>query len=192
MKISTSTNEALRVKLGVIVVLVRLIITHGTVILAHMRPISRFDKPMRSALELAKHAASHGDIPVGAVVLDDSGAIIGSGVNRREESADPLAHAEVLAMREAAQVRNNWNLSDCTLVVTLEPCPMCAGAILQTHISRVVFGAWDAKLGACGSVWDLLRDPHIGASPQVYGSILESECSQQLSAFFATVRQKNV
>ena len=94
------------------------------------------------------------------------------------DNGDPLAHAEVLAMRQAAaETRRAWNLADCTLVVTLEPCPMCAGACLQTHIGRIVFGAWDAKLGACGSVWDIPRDPHIGHSPEVIGGVREGECA---------------
>ena len=114
---------------------------------------------MNQALDLARESASSDEVPVGAVVLDSEGNIIGKGANMREKNADPLAHAEVLAMKSAAISRKSWNLSDCTLVVTLEPCPMCAGAVLQTRLKRVIFGAWDAKLGACGSVWDILRDP---------------------------------
>ena len=98
---------------------------------------------MNQALNLARESASAGEVPVGAVVLDGSGNIIGKGANMREQSADPLAHAEVLAMKDAATSRKSWNLSDCTLVVTLEPCPMCAGAVLQTRLKRVIFGAWD-------------------------------------------------
>lgn len=143
---------------------------------------------MQEALRLAQVAADCGEVPVGAVVVDASGAIIGRGSNLREQDADPLSHAEILAIRQAAEVRKSWNLSDCTLVVTLEPCPMCAGAILQTHISRVVFGAWDSKLGACGSVWDILRDAHIGSHPQVFGSVCESQCVQILSDFFKNCR----
>lgn len=143
---------------------------------------------MQEALRLAQVAADCGEVPVGAVVVDASGAIIGRGSNLREQDADPLSHAEILAIRQAAVFRKSWNLSDCTLVVTLEPCPMCAGAILQTHISRVVFGAWDSKLGACGSVWDILRDAHIGSHPQVFGSVCESQCVQILSDFFKNCR----
>lgn len=143
---------------------------------------------MQEALRLAQVAADCGEVPVGAVVVDGSGAIIGRGSNLREQDADPLSHAEILAIRQAADVRKSWNLSDCTLVVTLEPCPMCAGAILQTHISRVVFGAWDSKLGACGSVWDILRDPHIGSHPQVFGSVCKSQCVQLLRNFFENHR----
>ena len=140
---------------------------------------------MRAALALADEAAQGGDVPVGAIVLDAHGAIVGRGRNMRERDADPLAHAEILAMREAAAARGDWNLDDCTLVVTLEPCPMCAGACLQTHIGRIVFGAWDAKLGACGSVWDIPRDPHIGHSPEVIGGVREGECAALLGEFFA-------
>ena len=143
---------------------------------------------MNQALNLARESASAGEVPVGAVVLDGSGNIIGKGANMREQSADPLAHAEVLAMKDAATSRKSWNLSDCTLVVTLEPCPMCAGAVLQTRLKRVIFGAWDAKLGACGSVWDILRDPHVGSRPEVIGSVCESECAQPLRNFFAHQR----
>ena len=141
---------------------------------------------MDEALALAALAAGAGDVPVGALVLDASGAIIGRGYNTREAGGDPLAHAEVIAMRAAAETRGgDWNLADYTLVVTLEPCPMCAGACLQTHIGRIVFGAWDAKLGACGSVWDIPRDPHVGHTPEVIGGIREGECARILSSFFA-------
>ncbi|WP_239512306.1 nucleoside deaminase [Bifidobacterium sp. SMB2] len=143
---------------------------------------------MDEALALAAEAAEHGDVPVGAVVVDASGAVIGRGRNRREEGGDPLAHAEVEAMREAALARGSWNLSDCTLVVTLEPCPMCAGAVLTAHVGRVVFGAWDAKLGACGSVWDVPRDPHVGSMPEVVGDVREPECRALLADFFAGKR----
>lgn len=143
---------------------------------------------MQEALRLAQVAADCGEVPVGAVVVDASGAIIGRGSNLREKDADPLSHAEILAIRQAAAYAKSWNLSDCRLVVTLEPCPMCAGAILQTHISSVVFGAWDSKLGACGSVWDILRDPHIGSHPQVFGSVCESQCVQLLRNFFENHR----
>ncbi|KAA8832355.1 nucleoside deaminase [Bifidobacterium tissieri] len=143
---------------------------------------------MDEALVLARQAASHGDVPVGAVVVDANGVIIGRGRNRREEDGDPLAHAEVQAMREAAERCGRWNLEDCTLVVTLEPCPMCAGACLTTHIGRIVFGAWDAKLGACGSVWDIPRDPHVGSTPEVVGDVREPECRALLTDFFTRRR----
>lgn len=214
---------------------------------------------MREALTLARQAALAGDVPVGALVLAPDGRIIGRGFNTRETGGDPLAHAEIIAMREAADARRRglladglhrvgsgvcaaqsvpdgsapdgsvpdwratggmmpsdaggiateavgpsasastsdsvpasparaWNLADCTLVVTLEPCPMCAGACIQTHVGRIVFGAWDAKLGACGSVWDIPRDPHVGHAPEVYGGVLESACQSILMDFFATRR----
>ena len=140
------------------------------------------------AIDLAREAAADDEVPVGAVVLDKDGQVIGCGRNRREEHADPLAHAEVMAMRQAALALGTWNLSDCTLLVTLEPCPMCAGACLQTHIGRIVFGAWDAKLGACGSIWDIPRDPHVGHVPEVVGGVLESECARMLTDFFTNRR----
>lgn len=155
------------------------------------------EQAMRTAIELAQQAAAAGDVPVGAIVLNSSGTIIGRGYNTRETHGDPLAHAEILAMREAAQYRarqdgddseHAWNLADYTLVVTLEPCPMCAGACVQTHIGSIVFGAWDAKLGACGSVWDIPRDPHVGHVPDVYGGVLERDCQQLLTDFFAARR----
>ena len=128
--------------------------------------MGELDEAMCEAIALGERAGKQGDVPVGAVVLDERGTVIGRGRNRREAGHDPLAHAEIEAMREAAQARGDWNLADCTLVVTLEPCPMCAGACIQTRIGRIVFGAWDAKLGACGSIWDIPRDPHVGHVPQ--------------------------
>lgn len=148
----------------------------------------RYDGEMGEAIALARRAAQAGDVPVGALVIDEHGAVIGCGYNTREQNGDPLAHAEIIAMREAAHTRGDWNLADCTLVVTLEPCPMCAGACLQTRIGRIVFGAWDAKLGACGSVWDIPRDPHVGHTPQVHGGVREGECAVLLAAFFAARR----
>lgn len=146
---------------------------------------------MKEALRLARWSAEEGEVPVGAVLLDAGGAIVGRGRNLRESRADPLAHAEIEAMRDAAHCadRGSWNLDGCTLVVTLEPCPMCAGAILETHIGCVVFGAWDAKLGACGSVWDILRDPHVGHKPQVVGGVMEDECARVLGDFFLRRRE---
>nr|WP_101618023.1 nucleoside deaminase [Bifidobacterium margollesii] len=144
---------------------------------------------MSEALALAGEAAAvSGDVPVGAVVCDAEGQVIGRGRNRREECGDPLAHAEVEALRQAAEHIGGWNLDDCTLVVTLEPCPMCAGAAITAHIGRIIFGAWDAKLGACGSVWDIPRDPHVGTIPEVHGHIREPECHRILTEFFAGKR----
>ena len=147
-----------------------------------------WDDDMEMAIALASEAATDGEVPVGAVVLDAEGRVIGRGRNLREMHADPLAHAEVQAMREAAMSLGTWNLADCTLVVTLEPCPMCAGACLQTHVGRIVFGAWDAKLGACGSVWDIPRDPHVGHLPEVVGGVRETECGRLMTDFFADRR----
>ena len=148
----------------------------------------RWDDDMEPAIALAREAAADGEVPVGAVVLAADGRVIGRGRNLRETYADPLAHAEVKAMAEAAASLDTWNLADCTLVVTLEPCPMCAGACLQTHIGRIVFGAWDAKLGACGSVWDIPRDPHVGLVPEVIGGVREAECGRLMTDFFARRR----
>jgi len=144
----------------------------------------RWNEEMERALALAREAFEDGEVPVGAVVVDAEGQVIGKGRNLREAHADPLAHAEVKAMTEAAGTLGSWNLADCTLIVTLEPCPMCAGACLQTHIGRIVFGAWDAKLGACGSIWDIPRDPHVGHVPEVFGGVLEEECARLLTDFF--------
>jgi len=139
---------------------------------------------MREAIREAQHAQTRGDIPVGALVIDPDGKIIGRGANRREIDCDPVAHAEVVAIREAAEKLKNWRLDGCALVVTLEPCAMCAGAIAQSRISKVIFGAWDEKAGAVGSVWDVLRDPRALYKVEVHGGVLESECAALLSSFF--------
>ena len=139
---------------------------------------------MRRAVELAREAAGAGEVPVGAVVTDSSGAVIGTGRNRREETHDPTAHAEVIAMREAAEAIGSWNLSGCTLTVTLEPCLMCAGALLQAHVSRVVFGAWDDKAGAAGSLYDVVRDRRLPYRAEVVGGVLEDETRAPLEEFF--------
>jgi len=139
---------------------------------------------MRDALAEARLAIADGDVPVGAVVLDRSGAIVGRGHNRREAAHDPTAHAEVLALREAAVRQGTWRLDGHTLVVTLEPCAMCAGAIVQSRISRLVFGAWDAKAGAAGSQWDLVRDARGTSRVEVIAGVLEDECAAPLTAFF--------
>jgi tRNA(adenine34) deaminase len=152
------------------------------------RQRSPYEGAMREALRQAQSAAVAGDMPIGAVVLNADGAVIATGRNMREAHCDPLSHAEVEAMRAAARALGTWNLADCMLVVTLEPCPMCAGAAVSAHMGRIVFGAWDPKMGACGSVWDIPRDPHVGAMPQVYGGVLESDCSRQLTAYFHTLR----
>jgi tRNA(adenine34) deaminase len=143
-----------------------------------------YDEPMRAALVEATEAARHGDVPVGAVVLGPSGAIVGIGHNRREADADPTAHAEILALRAAAASLGRWRLDDCTLVVTLEPCVMCAGALLAARVPRLVIGAWEPKAGATGSQWDLVRDARIGAKVEVVSGVLAAESAELLRAFF--------
>lgn len=139
---------------------------------------------MTRALALAAEAAAAGEIPVGAVVTDASGAVLGEGRNAREATADPTAHAEVLALRAAADATGSWNLEGCTLTVTLEPCVMCAGAILQARIGRVVFGAWDEKAGAAGSVYDVLRDRRLPVRAEVVGGLRERAAQALLRDFF--------
>lgn len=143
---------------------------------------------MGLAMAEATLATATGDVPVGAIVVGPDGTIIGRGHNAREATGDPTAHAEVLALREAAQVVGEWRLSGCTLVVTLEPCAMCAGAILLARVPRLVLGAWDAKAGATGSVWDLVRDRRMNHRVEVLGGVREVECAQQLVEFFAQHR----
>ena len=143
---------------------------------------------MQAALTLAKVAADKGDVPVGAIVVNDSGQIVGTGQNLREQSNDPTDHAEIVAIRNAAQKIGSWRLDDLTLVVTLEPCVMCAGAILQSRIKRLVFGAFDEKAGAVGSVVDVIRDPRALSKVEVVSRVLEDECAQVLKDFFNTKR----
>lgn len=143
---------------------------------------------MQAALSLAKVAADQGDVPVGAITVNDAGEILGAGYNIREQGNDPTAHAEVVAIRNAAEKVGSWRLDDLTLVVTLEPCVMCAGAIAQSRIKRLVFGAFDEKYGAVGSVWDLLRDPRTIHKPEVISGVLEDECGQLLKHFFIDKR----
>ncbi len=144
----------------------------------------RDDDAMARALALAALAADAGEIPVGAVVTDAAGTLLGEGRNRREHDHDPTAHAEIVALRAAAAASGSWNLTGCTLVVTLEPCVMCAGAILQSHITRVVFGAWDEKAGAAGSVYDVLRDRRLPVRAEVVAGVRAPEASALLRAFF--------
>ncbi|MEN3122194.1 nucleoside deaminase [Janibacter sp. LM] len=144
---------------------------------------------MARALELAAQAAADGDVPVGAVVVDADGVVIGEGRNTRERDGDPTGHAEVLAMRAAAEAKGEWRLTGCTLVVTLEPCPMCAGAIVLTRLPRVVLGAWDPKMGACGSVWDIVRDRRSVHRAEVVGGVREGEAAQLLVDFFERRRE---
>jgi tRNA(adenine34) deaminase len=139
---------------------------------------------MRRALEIGAAVLATGDVPIGAVVYDSSGAEIAFGGNEREATGDPTAHAEIVAMRRAAEVLGSWRLSGCTLVVTLEPCTMCAGALVLARVQRLVFGAWDPKAGAVGSLYDVVRDRRLNHRPEVAGGILEAECSASLQAFF--------
>lgn len=143
---------------------------------------------MGRALELARDAGGAGEVPVGAVVLDETGAVIGEGRNRREATTDPTAHAEVVAMRAAAQKRGSWNLEGCTLIVTLEPCLMCAGALLQAHVSRLVFGAWDDKAGAAGSLYDVVRDRRLPVRAEVIAGVEADAAASVLRDFFAARR----
>jgi tRNA(adenine34) deaminase len=143
---------------------------------------------MNAALEVAREALESGDVPVGAIVLDPDGNIVGSGRNRREEDGDPTAHAEIVAIREAADVEGTWRLDEHTLIVTLEPCAMCAGAIAQSRIKKVVFGAWDEKAGAVGSVWDILRDPRAPFRIEVISGVMIDECAGLLNEFFKAQR----
>lgn len=150
-----------------------------------------WDEVMGLALDEARAALTSADVPVGAIVLGPDGAVIGRGRNGREASGDPTSHAEVEAIRAAAQVLGAWRLADCTLVVTLEPCAMCAGAILLARVPRLVIGAWDPKAGATGSVWDLVRDPRMNHFVEVRGGVREAECAALLTDFFATHRQRD-
>jgi tRNA(adenine34) deaminase len=143
-----------------------------------------YQELMQQALLLAKEAAEDNDVPVGAVVVNQSGEVIGRGKNEREKNNDPLAHAELIAIRNAAENLNSWRFDDATLVVTLEPCAMCAGAIAQSRFARVVFGAFDEKAGAAGSVWDLIRDPRLPNKIEVISGLLADESAQLLKDFF--------
>lgn len=139
---------------------------------------------MELALVEARACAHSDDVPVGAVILDAAGEVIATGRNTKERDEDPLGHAEVMAIRAAAQKLGNWRLSNCTLVVTLEPCVMCAGAILAARIPTLVYGAWDEKAGAAGSVFDLLRDRRLNHQVEVISGVLAEECGQLLTEFF--------
>ena len=143
---------------------------------------------MRAALAEAQAALATGDVPVGALVLDASGAVLGVGRNEREARHDPTAHAEVLALRAASAAIGDWQLTGATLVVTLEPCVMCAGAILAARVPRVVFGAWDEKAGAAGSVYDVLRDRRLNHRVEVFAGVEADACSALLEEFFAARR----
>jgi tRNA(adenine34) deaminase len=138
---------------------------------------------MRRALSVASSSAE--DVPVGAVVLNAAGVELAAAGNEREATGDPTAHAEILALRRAAQLVGSWRLDGCTLVVTLEPCTMCAGAVVLARIDRLVFGAWDLKAGAVGSLWDVVRDRRLNHRPQVVGGVRADECGTLLEQFFA-------
>ena len=150
-----------------------------------MSRTARWDGPMSAALDLARLAPAHGDVPVGAVLLDAAGTVVAAAHNDREGSGDPTAHAEVLALRAGAAALGSWRLEGCTLVVTLEPCTMCAGALVLARVSRVVYGAVDPKAGAAGSLWDVLRDRRLNSRPEVVGGVLAEACGEVLRAFFA-------
>jgi tRNA(adenine34) deaminase len=147
-----------------------------------------FEQEMKTAVEIATSALAAGDVPVGALVLNAQGKQVGTGYNRREIDKDPSAHAEIIALRQAAIANNSWRLDGHTIVVTLEPCAMCAGAIAQARIKTLVFGAWDEKAGAVGSVWDVLRDPRTLHQVEVISGVNESECASLLSEFFKNNR----
>jgi tRNA(adenine34) deaminase len=143
---------------------------------------------MQQALLLAKEAANHGDVPVGAIIVDEQGAVIGRGKNERVKNNDPLAHAEIVAIKDAASKLSNWRFDQLTLIVTLEPCAMCAGAIAQSRFNRLVFGSFDEKAGAAGSIWDLIRDARALTQIEVVSGVLADDCALVLSDFFASKR----
>jgi tRNA(adenine34) deaminase len=146
---------------------------------------------MGVALEQARKAVASGDVPVGAAIFNASGELIATGHNERELHKDPTAHAEIVAIRRASERLGDWHLTDHTLVVTLEPCAMCAGAIAQSRLQTVVFGAWDEKAGAAGSMWDLLRDPRSTFRTEVRAGVLEQECADLIKGFIQEVRKKD-
>ena len=148
-----------------------------------------YERFMRLALAEADAAGGAGDVPVGAVVIGPGGEVVATGQNRREQDGDPLAHAEVVALRAAARATGQWRLIGCTLVVTLEPCPMCAGAIINARVPRVVFGCGDLKAGAAGGVMNLLDHPKLNHRPEVIPGVLAEECAERLRAFFKVQRQ---
>ncbi|MBP2390171.1 tRNA(adenine34) deaminase [Aeromicrobium fastidiosum] len=147
-----------------------------------------YDLWMGEALDLARLAVADGDVPVGAVVVDPAGLVIGRGRNTRERDGDPTGHAEVVAIREAASAVGEWRLEGCTLVVTLEPCTMCAGAVVASRLDRLVFGAFDDKAGAVGSLWDVVRDRRLNHRPEVVSGVRADESASLLRGFFSTHR----
>lgn len=149
---------------------------------------ARWHAAMRQALACARSVSEHDDVPIGAVVLGPGDEVIAVAGNERELTGDPTAHAEVLAIRRAAKKVGEWRLEDCTLVVTLEPCTMCAGAIVASRIGHLVFGAFDEKAGAVSSLWDVVRDPRLNHRPRVTSGVLADECAELLLEFFAERR----
>ena len=154
--------------------------------------VTAFDAAMRLALAEAMRAGERGEVPVGAVVLGPGGEQLAAAGNDREAAADPTAHAEILALRAAAAARGRWRLDGCTLVVTLEPCTMCAGAAVLARVARVVYGAVDEKAGAAGSLWDVIRDRRLNHRPEVIMGVLAAECAAPLSRFFADRRSRGI
>jgi tRNA(adenine34) deaminase len=150
--------------------------------------VNRWQPAMVQAVAEARRALAHGDVPIAAIVLDSDGELIAAAHNERELNADPTAHAEVLALRRAAKALGSWHLEDCTLVVTVEPCTMCAGALVAARLGRLVFGAYDPKAGAVASLWDVVRDPRLNHRVEVIGGIAEAECAAVLQEFFADRR----
>jgi tRNA(adenine34) deaminase len=146
---------------------------------------------MRAALAEAREASSDDEVPVGALLMDAKGEVIGLAHNARELLSDPTSHAEIEVIRAVCAERGSWRLEDCTLVVTLEPCVMCAGAIVAARIPRVVFGAWDERVGASGSTYDILRDSRLGRPVEVFAGVLETDCANLLQEFFAKRRPTN-
>lgn len=155
-----------------------------------MSRLEALNAAMEEALTLAKQAGQDGDVPVGALVIAPDGHIVGRGWNTRETRHDPTGHAEIAALREAGEKLGTWNLSGCTLVVTLEPCTMCAGAAVNSRVSTIAFGAWEPKSGACGSVRDVVRDARLGQPIEVVAGVMEQKVKEQLRTFFEkTVRE---
>ncbi|SDY91205.1 tRNA adenosine(34) deaminase TadA [Tessaracoccus flavus] len=146
---------------------------------------------MGEALAEAVAAEAHGDVPIGAVILDAEGRVIARGGNERELTGDPTSHAEIVAIRRAAEALGEWRLTGCTIVVTLEPCTMCAGAIVAARLDRLVFGAFDEKAGAVSSLWDVVRDPRLNHRPLVTSGVMASECANVLGGFFAERRSSS-
>ena len=152
-----------------------------------LEPSPRDFEMMQHAIGLAEGAAAEGEVPVAAVIYDDTD-IIATGCNRREQDSDPTAHAEIVALREAGRSLERWRLDDCTMAVTLEPCPMCAGALVNARLGRLVFGAWDEKAGACQSLYVLTEDERLNHTVETHGGVLEDECASLLSEFFRARR----